>query len=331
MRFKKVREIVGDYISLVKKPIFWVTALSLIPAIFLKEVATSNMPPRRNNLGCLTLMQYGELKLYNLMGNRRQLYENPTVDQHLEQVGEDFEDIKRHRKNIWLYNNGFLGPLSEGGENSGKGLHTIDDFCQMIVDGKVDKGPFSCFEGTSSSFAHWYPRVKDPNTGDEFDHYVLLMTYEKSDIDVFTGAVSTGAGHALHVIKKTSTNGVETYAIGGGFNPFEGSNEWFPNVEGVVEVNMNHFRLYVDYNLHNTRRPDGELAKAQGHRIMIRPDSYCLIHPVTDLGVDIINGDKSLGDDTSDWDVRNTKAQNLQLKFQKYFDKYKIKYVEKFK
>jgi len=183
----------------------------------------------------------------------------------------------------------------------------------MLTYDDIVKGrPGSCTEGTVAFHENMKFLVRDPQTGDELRHFVLLLEYEMSNR-------SNTAGHCIYVGERVTGEGSRFFA--GGINPFEDPNIEYDSIESLIEGNTNALRLYLFH-----RSPIGESTEV---KVMVRPRRYLLIDPETDLNITLEHySDEFLQDRHTNADLRDTRSQGLQRIFQQHFEKNAIPYME---
>ena len=136
----------------------------------------------------------------------------------------------------------------KGDRETGQGMDAYSD---------VVKGfPGSCTEGSVAFWANMKKLRENPVTGDQFNHYLLLVTYERSDL-------GNMAGHCLYLGERTDIEKNKHYFLGG-INSFEDPRVEYDSIEAAVEANTDAFRFY------------GSELK---HDIMFRPKFYCVLDP----------------------------------------------------
>jgi hypothetical protein len=280
---------------------FWLGAGVVVPTWFLAMDLIGNFQPRRPTYGALTIPEAAQKIKFNTIDNMDDEFdEDKTVRGHLEKLAENIDDFDDFRLDVWKYTQFWYGPKSDGIdiEKTGDGMDSYED----IVKGK----PGSCTEGSVAFYANMSRLVEVPGTGEKLDHYILLVTYEKSDM-------SNSAGHALYVGKITSHEGKERFFVGG-INPFENPLKEYDSVEDLLEHNTDLFREYAWKGL--TKRG-----------VMIRPQKFALINPEEDLGLDVVSySDKVMNVKDPERDSRDSVAVHIQRKFNGYFDSHAVEY-----
>ncbi len=287
----------------VRHPLFWIGAAAAVPALFAFELFRNTYEPRRPNFDCLTILQSIEKPWYELWDRR--LDNERSLDSHMDFLDDNIDDFDQFRKDVWDYVTFWYRPKTSAADD-GLGMKTYEEVCRGE--------PGSCTEGAFAFWANMRQRVELPKTGEKLEHYLLLVTYEKSDM-------KNTASHCLYLGERIRKDGSKAVDIGG-INPFEDPLVEYDTIEQAIEANTNHFRMYGYSNLHEERNP-------QGRRVMVRPQRYCVIHPERDLHVDIMHSAQgTLNVIIEGKDPRDTQAEALQRRFMDFFDRHAQMYKE---
>ncbi len=290
-------ERIGNYLNGARKSwYFWLGAGVVIPSWFLGMNLLDKFQPRRSAYGALTIPEAAQGFKYKKIDNKdAEFDDDQTVRGHLEKLAENVSDFDEFRLDLWKYIQFWYGPKTNASNyaETGAGIDSYED----VVKGN----PGSCSEGTVAFYANMSRLVAHPQTGEKLEHYVLLMTYEKSDL---TGAPS----HIVYVGKITGHDGKERFFTGG-INPFENPLVEYNSVEDIIAHNTDLFREYAWKPL--TKRG-----------VMIRPQRWALIDPEGDLGLDLVSySDKVMNVKDPNRDPRDSVAVHIQRQFFKHFEK----------
>jgi|ETNmetMinimDraft_11_1059920.scaffolds.fasta_scaffold38071_2 hypothetical protein len=299
------RRIWDEAAMAVKRPIYWMMLSSVVPGLLLTELVTLKHKPRLENHDHLTASQSLISKpIYRVRGFPQGFEDDSSIDGHMEALDDNIDDFDTFRNDIWKYVTFWYRPKSSASDD-GIGMKTYEQIC------KGEAG--SCTEAAFAFWTNMRQIAEDPETGDKFQHYILLVTYEKSDL-------SKTAGHALYLGERIKKDGSKKYFLGG-INPFEDPNVEYDSVEDAIEANTNHFRLYAYENLHSNEN-------SKGDRVMIRPQRWAKVHPKKDLGVDIVHSDSKLNVRIAGQDPRESREIALQRKFMKFHNDHGVDYME---
>jgi hypothetical protein len=291
---KIISEIKSEVGHTLTNPLFYWTLLAALPLSFIIRYNSGDWKPRRSGH---TIYEHVEKEAYKITkGETFDL--DDTVEGHLEKLLDNKANFDKLRKDVWE-NTQYWYRTKSSGDDDGLGMLPYED----IVKGF----PGSCTEGSFISYAAMSQIRKVPGTGDKLDHYILLITYEKSDWSVT-------AGHCLYVGKITKENGENKFFCGG-INPFENPSVEYDSLAELVEENTNLFRYYAYEQL---------LERG----VLIRPQKMCLIDPRI-LGINITSYSRNiLNAKAKDKDARDSIPEHIQRAFMNYFDENGLDYVE---
>lgn len=292
-----IDKIIGEN-GILRNKMLYVCAAAALP-LYVALRIWGGEPPRLEKRGCLTLPQVVERELYD----EKIFDEKQTVEEHMEILEESLRrGINDFEYNLWKYVQFWYGKKQTDAE-TGDGMEAYSDIVKGI--------PGSCTEGSVAFWANMKKIREDPLTGDKFNHYLLLVTYLRTD----RAAI---AGHCLYLGERIDKKGNKKYFLGG-INPFENPLVEYDSIEKAIEGNTDLFRKYAWKGL-----TDGT---ETGKKVCVIPNKFCVVDP-RDVGVDLVYGDDRLNKPVQGKDARETYAEFRQRKLMEHFKEHAKEYVQ---
>ena len=269
-----------------------------IPANFLFMHATNNWRPRLGSHNHHTLEEAIDREIYYYNENDRYFEDSRTVEKHMEKLLENIGDFDEYRMGLWRYVQYWYRPKSDPND-LGLGMYSYNDIVRGV--------PGSCTEGAFAFYANMRQITEVPKREMKMRHYILMITYERSDR-------RPAPGHVVYLGELKDKKNKRKYFIGG-INPFENPTIEYNSIEEAIESNTDSFRVYNAFQM-----PEG---------VMARPQRYCVADPEY-LGVDIIHytNDDAINIKFDERNLRESKSVAIQRIFTEYFEKNAIQYHE---
>lgn len=293
-----VDKLIGEN-GFLRNTMFYVAVGATLP-LYVAVRLWGGEPPRLEKRGCLTWPEVISKELYS----GKIFDEKQTVEEHMEILEKSFGkgDINAFKFTLWKYVQFWYGEKQTDAE-TGDGMEAYSDIVKGI--------PGSCTEGSVAFWANMKKIREDPITGDKFNHYLLLVTYKRTDKKAI-------AGHCLYLGERTDKEGNKKYFLGG-INMFENPLVEYDSIEEAIKGNTDLFRYYSYRGL-----TDGT---ATGERVCVIPNKFDVIDP-RDIGVDLIFGKERLNKPVQGKDARESYAKFRQKKLTEHFKEHAKEYVQ---